>query len=88
MSVDLTTSLLSLSGGLTSDFISDLPTWAPFADGGLGSTTDDSFYLAETLPFVEDEPLATVIEDDPFELAGFEGNPGTSDLFTGEFDIA
>ena len=81
-SMDLFTGLLSFTAGITSDFASDLPSFSLFADGENGSLTDDDFLVSNTLELLDDEPLATLF-DEEFPIEGWN-----QDTVASQFDVA
>ena len=86
LSLELFTGLLKFTGGITSDFF-DGPEFSLFGDKSNGSNTNNDFFTSKTFTFLDDEPLATLFEEE-FALLGFEENPNTQDTFAGAFDVA
>lgn len=82
-SMEIFVGLLRLTGGITSDFLPDA-SFSLFENGT--ATTDDDFAWSDTFSLVDNFTLATLFEDD-FDLIGFEGNAGTQDVLTGNYDI-
>ena len=86
LDLDLFTGIMQFNAGVTIAGI-EIINFNLFQKEGVGilpSLNNDGFAFSKTLELLEDQPFGPPIYDaDPFAVAGWETNPGTSDTYYG-----